>query len=221
MAITTIPAPFRLGFARIKQLSPADFEAIVTALERAPTVGGLKELTSAVLQQVPTLKRQEIEHILRTLFSLCIYVADEETPLSENLASLSSAMQTSGRPELALSEEEKIEFEKRLDRLLRISAVSKSAKVQRLRLEYPNTFSDARILTDMRPIFDKPEKRPVGCAIAHILKLSYHEGGDHKEFYIALDTDDLETLKKVLQRAETKAASLKSVLEVAGLPDFS
>lgn len=221
MAITTIPAPYRPGFARIKQLSPADFEAIVTALEKTPTVGGLKELTSAVVQQVPTLKRQEIEQILRTLFSLCIFVADEDTPLAENLASLSTAMQASGRPELALSEDEKPDFERKLSRLLAINSAAFSAKIQRLRLEYPNTFHDARILTDMRPIFDKPEGRPQGCAIVHTLKLSYHGDGEHKAFYVVLDADDLQTLKKVLQRAETKASSLKSVLEAAGLADLS
>lgn len=221
MAITTIPAAYRPGFTKIKRLSAADFESIVTALEKAPLVGGLKELTSAVIQQVPSLKREDIEVILRSLFSLSVFVADEETPLSENLASLGRAMQSSGNPDLALSEEEKIEFEKRLDRLLRVHAVIISAKVQSLKLEYPKTFHDAMILTDMRPVFDKPEDRPVGCAISHTLRIAYHEEGEHKEFHVVLEANDLQTLKKVLQRAEAKAASLKSVLKVANLPDLS
>jgi hypothetical protein len=202
-------------------MSSADFEALATALEKAPIVGGLKELTSAVVQQVPSLKRQEIEQILRTVFSLCVLVTDEKSPLSENLAILTDVMQASARPELKLTEEEKADFEKRLDRLLKISVLTTSAKVQRLRFDYSNTFSDAHVITDMRPIFDKPGERPVGCAIAHTLKLEYHEGGDHKEFYVALDADDVETLKKALQRAEIKAASLKSVLKLAELPDLS
>jgi hypothetical protein len=184
-------------------------------------VGGLKELASAVLQQVPSLKRNDIELILRSLFSLSVFLADEETPLSENLSSLSGAMQAIGNPDLALSEDEKVEFERRLDRLLRINAVSVAAKVQRLRLDYSHTFHDAKILTDVRPIFDKPEDRPIGCAIAHILRITYHEGGDHKEFYVALDTDDIQTVKRVLERAEAKAVSLKSVLQAAALPDLS
>jgi hypothetical protein len=221
LAISTVPAGYRPGFSKIKRLPSVDFEAIATALENSPMVGGLKELASAVLQQVPSLKRNDIELILRSLFSLSIFLAGEETPLSENLSSLSSAMQASGNPELALSEDEKVEFEMRLGRLLTINAVSVAAKVQRLRLDYPNTFHDAKILTDVRPIFDKPENRPVGCAVSHNLKITYHEGGDHKEFYVALDADDIKTMKRVLERAEAKAASLKSVLHAAALPDLS
>jgi len=221
LAITIIPSQYRPGFRKIKQLSTADVEAIASALESAPLVGGLKELASAVIQQVPSLRRDEIEVILRSLFSLSVFLADEETPLSENLSSLSSAMQASGNPDLALSEDEKIEFERRLDRLVRINAVSIAAKVQRLRLEYSNVFHDAKILTDIRPIFDKPENRPLGCAVAHILKLTYHEGGDHKDFYVALDENDIQVMKKILERAEAKAASLKSVLQAANLPDLS
>ena len=219
--ITTIPTQYRPGFARIKRLSRAEFEALKSALEKAPIVGGLKELTSAVVQQVPSLKRKEIEQILRTLFSLCVLLTDEEESLSENIATLSNVMQVSGRPELSLTDEEKVEFERKMEKLLNIKVVATSAKVQQLRLEYSNTFSDAKIFTDMRPIFDEPANRPIGCALAHTLKLTYHEGSDHKEFYVVLDAEDLGSLKKVIQRAETKAASLKSLMDLAGLPDLS
>lgn len=219
--ITTIPAPYRAGFAKIKRLSPADVETIAKTLENIPLDGGLKGVASRVVQQVPTLKRQDVEAILRTLFSLSVLVTDEETPLSENLSSLSSAMQATGDPDLALSEKERVEFEKRLERLLTIKTMALASKVRRLRLEYPNTFHDAVILTDMRPVFDKPEERPVGCAISHTLRITYHEGGDHKEFYVVMEADDIETMKKVFQRAEAKASSLRSLLGLANLIDLS
>jgi hypothetical protein len=221
ITITTIPAPYRPGFASIKQLSPDTFELIASALEKAPLAGGLKELTAAVVQQVPVLKQQEIKDIIRAVFSLGVFMTDEDTPLSENLSNLSRAMQTSDKPELTLSDHESAAFEKRLERLLTIKTVVISSKVQRLRLEYPVTFHDAMILTDMRPVFDKPEERPVGCAISHTLEITYHEHGDHKEFFVVLDDDDLETIKKAIQRAEVKSASMKSLLKVANLPDLS
>lgn len=221
MAITTIPANFRRGFARIKKLSAGDFDAILMALETSGLNGGLKELTSAVAQKVPTHLRQDVETILRSVFSLSVFLADQETPLSENLANLSSAMQSSGDPELLLTDAEKPEFEARLTKLLGVRSVRMSAKVQSLRLEYLNTFHDAMILTDMRPVFDKPEERPVGFALSYTLKVTYHEAGEHKEFYVMLDAADLEIMKKALERAEIKAASLKSVLKSASMPDLS
>lgn len=221
ITITTIPGPYRSGFASIKKLSPDTFELLVSALENAPLAGGLKKLTAAVVQQLPVLKQQEIRDILRTVFSLSAFTTDEDTTLSENLANLTTAMQTSGEPDLKLSDQERAAFEKRLEKLLTIKTVAISSKAQRLRLEYPVTFHDAMILTDMRPVFDKPEERPVGCEISHTLQITYHEHGDHKEFFVALDDDDLETIKKAIQRAEAKASSVKSLIKLANLPDLS
>jgi hypothetical protein len=130
-------------------------------------------------------------------------------------------MQSGGNSELSLTDAEKSDFEARLTKLLRVRSVRMSAKVQSLRFEYPNTFHDAMILTDMRPIFDKPEDPPVGFALSYTLKIAYHEGGEHRDFYVMLDAADLEIMKKALQRAEIKAASLKSILKSATIPDLS
>lgn len=221
VAITTIPAPYRLGFANIKKLTPAEVDSLVAALEKAPYSRRMTEVTSVVLKNSPTLSRTDVDSILRALYSLCVFLGDEETPLSEHLSDLTNAMQASGRSELALSESEKIDFEKRLSRFLSVKTLAISSKVQRLRLEYPNTLHDAMIVSDIRPIFDKPNERPVGCAIAHTLEIEYHESGEHKEFHVVLDNEDLQKIKKVIQRAETKAQSLKALLKEANLPDLS
>lgn len=219
--ITTIPAPFRSGLASIKKLPPDAFETIAGALEKAPVVGGLKELTSEVVKQTPSFQKQEIEDILRAVFSLSVLMTDEDTPLLESLSSLTRAMQTSGNADLTLSEQQKTEVEKRLERLLRIKGVVIASKVQRLRLEYPITFHDAIVLTDIRPVFDKPEEQPIGCAISHTLRIAFHENGEHKEFFVALDDADLQTLKKAVQRAEAKATGVKALLRATNLPDLS
>ena len=54
--------------------------------------------------------------------------------------------------------------------------------------------------------------------IAHTLKLSYFEDGENKEFFIAMDANDLSDLMEQIQRANSKAASLKSVLAIGGVP---
>jgi hypothetical protein len=221
VAITTIPVPYRQGFARIKKLTSADVDSFVAALEKTQSAGRIKEVTAAVVSQVPNLSRADVESILRTLYSLCAFVSDEETPLAEHLSELTSAMQASGRTELALSENERIEFEERLNKLLSVKTLVISSKVERLRLDYPATLHDATILSDIRPIFDTADERPVGCAIAHTLEIEYHESGEHKEFYVVLDNEDLQKMKRVIQRAEAKAASLKALLKTSGLPDLS
>lgn len=55
--------------------------------------------------------------------------------------------------------------------------------------------------------------------IVHMLKLGYHDSNEsrHKEFHLALDSKDLAELKEIIIRAETKAKTLKSQLESAGV----
>ena len=221
MPITAVPAAYRSGFSKIKSLSASDFEALHLAIERAPLNGGLKELSAEILQQARIMKREDVEPILRSLFSLSVFLTDEEMPLAANLSDLSSAMRASGQAVLSLTDEEKSAFEARLEKLLSLRNVKIAAKVQHLRLDYPKTFHDALILTDLRPVFDKPDDPPVGCAVSHMLKIVFLEDGDHKEFHVMLDADDLQQMKKLIQRAEAKEVSVKSVLKSANLLDLS
>lgn len=221
MAIRRIPEPYRRGFAKIKKLSSADAKALVAALEKMPTSGGQKEKIARVSEQLPSLKREDVEDIVRTLFTLYMFRSDADTPLAEFVSELVGAMQATGMESLALSEEEKVEFQDNITRLLSVNTLAIASKVEQLRLEFHKTFVDARIVTDIRPIFSKPEERPMGAAITHTLKIEYHEEGEHKEFYIALDAEDIQKMKRILQRADSKASSLRSLLKAVNLSDLS
>jgi hypothetical protein len=219
--IIRIPDRYRAGFERIKQLSATDIEALVNALKRVPISGGIKDLTSSVQEQVTTLSADDAEAIVRSLYSLYVFRIDSDTPLSEVISELTSAMRATDKPSLTLSEDDRVQFEKNMSALLNIDTMALTTKVGQIKIEYENTFHDARILSDIRPIFRKPDEQPVGGAITHTLKIEYHHEGEHKEFYVALDSEDLQKMKAVLQRADAKAASLRLFLKSTGIADFS
>jgi len=223
VAITRIPKAYQRGFAKIKELSSSDVEAITASLAKASatSTGGLKDLISAVARDMNAMKREDIEGVIKALYSLYVYRVDAETPLSELVSELTHAMLASGEESLALSEEGKGEFENKITKLLSVDTVAVASKVEHLKFEYPNTFRDARILSDIRPIFAKPDERPVGAAITHTLKIEYHGGDEHKEFYVTLDAEDLQKMKKIFERAEAKVSSLRTLLKGANLPDLS
>jgi hypothetical protein len=52
------------------------------------------------------------------------------------------------------------------------------------------------------------------------LQIGFHEGGtkEHKEFYVALDTDDIQALKEVINRAERKTIALQTIIKSSKLP---
>ncbi len=74
----------------------------------------------------------------------------------------------------------------------------------------------SKILSDLRYVFKSdPEEEPYGAVIVHLLKLTYHEDTEHKEFFVAMDDGDLRHLKEVIERAEKKARTLRRKLDAA------
>ncbi len=89
-----------------------------------------------------------------------------------------------------------------------------AAKALDVRSEYGRLFCGARILTDVRPIFGiDPGRSPLAATIVHTLRLTYHEGTDHREFHVALDAADLQQLRELVDRARRKEETLKSEIE--------
>lgn len=219
--IKRIPQRYQAGFEKIRKLSPEAVTALIEALEKLRSPIGLKGILPNISEQVTILKREDVEDIVRTLYSLYDFRVDSETPLPEFVSDLIDAMRASGKVSLVIPEEETNEFRDKIIKLLSLKEPTIISKVEHLKTDYANIFHDAKTLTDIRPIFATPGERPVGAAVVHTLKIVYHESSEHREFYVALDADDLQQLIKILQRAEAKGASLKSFLKSSNLQDLS
>jgi hypothetical protein len=169
---------------------------------------------------MPEIPQSELEEIAATLCSL--YFLRAETDMSPDVlaSGVCEAMQSADEDELKLADSECPEFRDRLRKLLEIEALANAQKTLGLQRDFAYLFCNARILTDIRPVFAKPEERPIGCVIVHTLRVGYDDSGGHKEFYVALDQDDIATLKAVVQRAESKAVSLRGLLKTIGMPEL-
>lgn len=97
-----------------------------------------------------------------------------------------------------------------------------SAKASDLLTEYDRIFGDARIVTDIRPVFmEDPQKMANGAVIVSTLKVQYQDSRGISDFYVALDTQDLVALKKVVDRALSKIDTVKAELDRANLEYFT
>jgi len=95
-----------------------------------------------------------------------------------------------------------------------------SAKASELRSEYSNVFCTARIMTDLRPVFGRDvDKGPLAAVVVHEAKITFHESGEEptKDFYMALDSEDIEELRKQLDRASRKEMRLASSARKGGI----
>jgi hypothetical protein len=222
MAALRIPEEYKSGLAKLLALSEESAEALLAALNEAPPVMSTFELSSLLASKVRSVPREEIEEITDTLVSL--YLSQQHHPDlgNELVEDVCRKMDDSGAQELKLSEENRDHFKNLLTALLKTEALVYPSKAIGVLRDNERMFCNARILTDIRPVFGSSVHVPPKAAvIVHMLDIIYHQGEDLKEFYVGLDADDLETLRAVLERADLKAKSLRSVFEAARLKDLT
>jgi hypothetical protein len=215
--VTEIPERYKNGLSQVNELDETTFEELLSALAVAQPAFNSKAVASHVAKIVNKIAPADIENLVTAILSLYSFRHYYDVSVEELVRNLTQAMETSGDPKLKLNGDQD-KFQSRLSRLLNIEALGVPSKALDLLHEYPYTFCHTRILTDIRPIFGpQTDVAPRAALIAHVLRISYHEGRELKEFYVAMDDGDIKSLRDALDRADDKAKSLRSVLERANI----
>lgn len=201
---------FKETLKRISSLSIEDVDKIRHALSALqvhikPEVMEERAKASIIAKDFP-----DFPEIFQLLASLTITRFKADIPLDEFVHSISAMPETDDRSALA----------ERLNSLLNIESVVLSARAFDIQHEYEKIFRDARIMTDIRPVFNIAGSEATGAMIVHNLTIGYSQDGDHKEIVVAMDDPDITTLKKLLERAETKAKVSEKLIDKAGIRYF-
>ncbi len=225
LATLTIPPRYAAGMAKIISLPDDSIEEIATALSEVTPSLDLKALASEVSSRVKSVARADISRIVRlvvSLYSARAYSDPSSSSIDEFVDDICEALSRSGRKELEVTEENKERVKGRLRRMLSLEALDVASKALSLQHEHEHVYCNARILTDARPVYGpNPNAAPQAAVVTHTLKLMYHKGDQLREIYIALDGEDIKQLRTLLDRAESKASSHKSLFDSAKLLIFS
>ncbi|MEH2242057.1 hypothetical protein [Nostoc sp.] len=219
MAELEIPEKYKPGFKQLVTVDVRTVDELIDALKQAPPSLLIEDLASIVASQVQALTLEEVEDLIEALISLYNFRDSFDAPTNKIVEGISQAVQDDeDLPNL--SGGEKQEFERRLAALLEFDSVlgvtSKAIDVMR---DHERIFTRSRVLTDMRPIFEVDlEKGPAAVVIVHMLKIQYADLDGTHEFFVALDSIDLEELRQQLDRAEKKGKSIKLMLDRANIP---
>lgn len=100
--------------------------------------------------------------------------------------------------------------------LLSIDAIKTVVKALELSYDYANLFQSAKILTDIRPIFDEELNISAGV-ISFTLRIFYDDLEGSKNISIALDEKDVDLLSKACNRAIKKAESSRNFMIKSGI----
>jgi len=86
-------------------------------------------------------------------------------------------------------------------------------KAQELAYSHQNIFVGARLITDVRPVFDSAAERIHDFVVTHMLSIEYTDGGQNSTtLTLAMDAMDIEMLEFQCSRAATKIQTLKKEL---------
>jgi hypothetical protein len=201
----------------IAGLSESSYAGLLDAAKAAPIpFGTVRELQTWLASEVQSVPPNDIKKILSSISSLSKLLSTRKwTP--KNLATALDEAARSGIENFKVAEG--ADFKERIITLLSLDVFNLiEAKAKELQQEAQRLLLDARILTDIRPVFGESiGENPTAFILTHTLKLHYHEGGEHREFFVALDGEDIDLLKEISERAQKKAVVLKRIVAASGI----
>jgi hypothetical protein len=209
-----VPQQHVAGMSAIARFSDDDLAQILPALAD-PELHNVEQTVEALAKRL-TFPPDEMQRAIEATMSLANARADLGNSIPDFIEDLIHSMEEDDRKELHLPTDQLAQLKKNLTGLLADANLVIASKVIFLSRDYEHQYCRARILTDIRPIFGEDRTLPPTAAlIVHMLQLIYHEGRSTKEIHIALDDEDLASLKLQIERAGDKAKSLKTLLNSA------
>ena len=211
-----VPERYFEGLAKILLLTDEAFQELLVALAKLPTKLYPKDPLMKAISGVRDIPPDSAGIITDAVLSLCMNRARSDKNTLDYVSEVTQSIEESGSKTLKLSIETQGVLRSRFAKILDVKPLAVSAKATNLFFEYERSFSSARVLTDIRPIFNaKVDSPPDAAVVVHTLSVHYYQDGEHKEFFVAVDDDDVQILLDALERAKVKARSLKQTLASA------
>jgi len=216
MAILTIPKAGYAVLERFAALPDAVFLALAAALKEAETTTVDLDLSKALVEKLKPTPGAEIKSIIRTLTALSTIKEYRNRSIEEVLNDLKETIEADKPENLDTAKTQVL-----LGRLKQIleagGGINMLVKTKSVILAHERTYCGSKILSDLRPIFFDSPDRISAAVLIHTVNISYHQNGEHKHFYVAMNPTDLEKLKGAIERAERKAKALRSYVDKSGI----
>jgi hypothetical protein len=218
MSSLTIPVRYFNGFAKLFSLSDELTESIITSLQKADLIINPEKIIRESVATSTGFNPEDVKSVSDTIMSLFILHADSYKPLEEMLDELILSLKESNFEGLSFPEEKYNAIKNYLLKLLSIDNLFLSAKAVNIKFEQEILFAKANVISEILPVFSpNAEEIPKAAMIVHQLGIHYYQDGNHKDFYVRVDLDEIDDLIQILERAKKKAASLQSFLESSNL----
>lgn len=217
--ILKIPDQEYAVLKNIAELSEDSFSALVKALAETDLKLIQLDFCDDLANRVPALKAPELKSMLRTVSSFVSAIERNSKTTIEFGQDLLETIRESKPKNFPLDKAELLES--RLQKIFSAGRIiSLTSKAFDVMTEQDRIFCGVRVLSDIRPVFLGPADSISAAVIVHNLRIAYHQDGEHLEFSVAMNQDDLRALIRSLERAEKKDQTLRSFIQNTGVPFF-
>jgi hypothetical protein len=216
--VLEIPKQARKGLALLIKSDDREVGAFFDALENAKPHLKMQEFVAQVAEESGQ-PYESVREMIGAIEGLYLFMERDEATVESVADAAASAVIATGDPSLKMEEPVLARFRNRLRQALSYpETVGVMAKALDVVSEQGRTYCNARVLTDIRPVFPVHcEDAPSAYAIVHSLKIRFHEANDHADFFVVLDAEDVQELIGMLERAQRKENTLRNLLNRQGL----
>lgn len=209
----SIPLAQRAAIQELAKLSDAAYTAFRACLSEGPVyseVGALIEHTSRTVAIHTNLGGQ----IVAALIGLRGFMDSSNMSVTDVGMGVADDAKAKGY----VSAEQTGLLSTRIIELLDIKSLALTAKAFSLITSDAAPFSDARIVSDIRPIFSGKDESLELMASVIVHHLHIEVAGEGENHHSALTTSDLMTLRRTVERALDKDRKLREALRGGPLP---
>jgi hypothetical protein len=217
----TLPPHDAARLREFLKLADEKVSILLTALSEAPPEFNYNDLTAKVFASANNISIEVIQGIILVLVSLYRTVDKREVPVAEFLDK--DAFPSFSEAGVFTSDAKDSEWIKLRSFLLAAlseeRSVGTAAKAGPVQTDHDHVFTGARILTDLRPIYHlNLAETPSAATVVHMLKITHRDHYQrHFDSYFALDSNDLEAMKGIIERAQKKEETLRNVISKTGV----
>ena len=218
-----IPEQHRASVVRIGELTADQVLQLEGALQEAPPLLDEDRFAAAVSSTLDFVGNGELKEILTVLRMLYGVRESSGVTIAKFIEDICEAMRRPGAPPDNHATDFDCEpLRQNLARLLGIPRLDLVSRAADLQSEVPNSFDSARVLTDLRPIFDRESGAEMeGAVVLHSLKINYWHCGELREIHVAMELEDVKRLRLALDRAITKTTTLQAFLKKTDLIELN
>jgi hypothetical protein len=203
----------------ICRLDLPTIEQVVATVDALPTSPLHPEQVKEALQGVAGDRSEELQALLRLTISFINLQRNVGLSAAEVVELLGNRIPEKGYGWDAGGQDQWKERQSIFLRLLEHPRFRTVAKALELSYDYMNLLEAARIVTDVRPVYDETAARVEGLIVSFTLRLLFDSADGSHSLSIAMDEKDVSTLEEQCQRALIKAKTAVTAIAIpTGLP---